>query len=69
MPELSPRVFSFNSPLGACSSCQGLGVQRQFNIELIVDGNMSVSNGCVIPWRQSMSPSWYRKLLECTCEH
>ena len=30
---------------------------------------MSVSNGCVIPWRQSMSPSWYRKLLECTCDH
>ena len=33
MPELSPRVFSFNSPLGACSACQGLGVQRQFNID------------------------------------
>jgi excinuclease ABC subunit A len=69
MPELSPRVFSFNSPLGACGTCQGLGVQRQFNTELIVDGSLSVSNGCVLPWRQSMSPSWYRKLLECTCEH
>ena len=31
MPELSPRVFSFNSPLGACPECQGLGIQRQFN--------------------------------------
>jgi excinuclease ABC subunit A len=69
MPELSPRVFSFNSPLGACGTCQGLGVQRQFNTELIVDGSLSVANGCVLPWRQSMSPSWYRKLLECTCEH
>jgi len=69
MPELSPRVFSFNSPLGACSSCQGLGVQRQFNIELIIDHNLAVSNNCVNPWRRSMSPSWYRKLMEATCHH
>ena len=69
MPELSPRVFSFNSPLGACSSCQGLGVQRQFNIELIIDHNLGVSNNCVNPWRRSMSPSWYRKLMEATCQH
>ena len=69
MPELSPRVFSFNSPLGACPACQGLGVQRQFNNELIIDHNLSISQGCVNPWRQSMSPSWYRKLLEITCDH
>jgi len=69
MPELSPRVFSFNSPLGACPSCQGLGVQRQFNNELVIDYNLSVGQGCVNPWRQSMSPSWYRKLLEITCDH
>ncbi|MCH1541148.1 MAG: excinuclease ABC subunit UvrA [Candidatus Poseidonia sp.] len=69
MPELSPRVFSFNSPLGACGTCQGLGVKRQFNVELIVDHTVSVSSGCVLPWRQSMSPSWYRKLLETTCNH
>ena len=69
MPELSPRVFSFNSPLGACGSCQGLGVQRQFSLDLIIDHEASISKGCVIPWRQSMSPSWYRKFLESTCEH
>ena len=69
MPELSPRVFSFNSPLGACGSCQGLGVQRQFNIDLIIDGTLTISNGCVRPWRQSMSPSWYRRLMEQVCEH
>ena len=57
MPELSPRVFSFNSPLGACSACQGLGVQRQFNVDLIIDGTLTISNGCVRPWRQSMSLS------------
>ncbi|MEZ8009017.1 MAG: excinuclease ABC subunit UvrA [Candidatus Poseidoniaceae archaeon] len=69
MPELSPRVFSFNSPLGACSVCQGLGVERQFNVELIIDGTLTVSNGCVRPWRQSMSPSWYRRLLEQVSQH
>ena len=69
MPELSPRVFSFNSPLGACNVCQGLGVERQFNTELIIDGTLTVSNGCVRPWRQSMSPSWYRRLLEQVCSH
>jgi excinuclease ABC subunit A len=69
MPELSPRVFSFNSPLGACGTCQGLGVQRQFNLELVIDYNLSISQGCVNPWRRSMSPSWYRKLMEATCQH
>ena len=69
MPELSPRVFSFNSPLGACGSCQGLGVQRQFNTDLVVDMEMSISNGCVRPWKRSMSPSWYRRLLEQVAEY
>ena len=69
MPELSPRVFSFNSPLGACPDCQGLGIQRQFNPDLIIDDTLAVSNGCVLPWRQSMSPGWYKKLLQQVCEH
>ena len=69
MPEMSPRVFSFNSPLGACPSCQGLGVQRQFSEELIVDKTATISEGCIIPWRQSMSPHWYRKLMEQTALH
>jgi len=69
MPEMSPRVFSFNSPLGACPDCQGLGVQRAFSYELIVDDQRTISEGCVIPWRSSMSPHWYRKLLEQTSHH
>jgi excinuclease ABC subunit A len=69
MPEMSPRVFSFNSPLGACPDCQGLGVQRAFSPELIIDDQKTISDGCVIPWRSSMSPHWYRKLLEQTSHH
>ena len=56
MPEMSPRVFSFNSPLGACPSCQGLGIQRRFSADLLVDRRATISEGCIIPWRQSMSP-------------
>jgi len=69
MPEMSPRVFSFNSPLGACPSCQGLGVRRSFSEALLVNRKATISEGCIIPWRQSMSPHWYRKLMEQTCEH
>jgi len=69
MPELSPRVFSFNSPLGACPSCQGLGVQRSFSQDLLVDWSATISEGCIRPWRQSMSPHWYRKLMEQTSIH
>ncbi|MDP6870089.1 MAG: excinuclease ABC subunit UvrA [Candidatus Poseidoniaceae archaeon] len=69
MPEMSPRVFSFNSPLGACSSCQGLGVQRRFSMELLVNRKATISEGCILPWRRSMSPHWYRKLMEQTAKH
>ena len=69
MPEMSPRVFSFNSPLGACPSCQGLGVQRRFSQSLLLNKNATISDGCVLPWRQSMSPHWYRKLMEQTALH
>ncbi len=69
MPEMSPRVFSFNSPLGACPACQGLGIQRRFSEELLVNRNLTISEGCIIPWRRSMSPHWYRKLMEQTANH
>ena len=69
MPELSPRVFSFNSPLGACSSCQGLGVQRRFSEELAIIEEASISEGCIRPFRQSMSPGWYRKQMEQVAAH
>ena len=54
LPEMSPRIFSFNNPLGACPGCQGLGVQRSFSEELIIDSQLSVEDGCVTPFRLSM---------------
>jgi excinuclease ABC subunit A len=69
LPEMSPRVFSFNNPLGACPSCQGLGVQRKFSAELIIDKTSTVEEGCIIPFRRSMMSGWYRKQMIQTCNH
>jgi excinuclease ABC subunit A len=51
--ELSPRLFSFNSPYGACTSCDGLGTILEFDEELIVpDKNLSLENGAIDAWRK-----------------
>ena len=53
LEELSPRLFSFNSPYGACTSCDGLGTILEFDEELIVpDKNLSLENGAIDAWRK-----------------
>ena len=69
MPEMSPRVFSFNNPLGACPDCQGLGVQRQFSHELLITETRAVSEGCVRAFQTSMMAGWYRTQMIQVCEH
>ena len=50
--ELEPRTFSFNSPYGACPTCEGLGVRVQFDPDLIMpDPSLSLSDGAVLPWK------------------
>ena len=50
-PELEPRLFSFNSPAGACPKCDGLGIQSVFDPELVVpDGSLSLQKGVIAPW-------------------
>lgn len=52
-PEISPRLFSFNSPYGACPVCTGLGTKLAFDEELIVpDRNISLRDGAILPWRR-----------------
>ena len=52
LPELSPRLFSFNSPHGACETCNGLGTILEFDPELIVpDKELSLSGGAILAWR------------------
>ncbi|MDP7000596.1 MAG: excinuclease ABC subunit UvrA [Candidatus Poseidoniaceae archaeon] len=69
MSEMSPRVFSFNSPLGACPSCQGLGIKRTFSIDLLLTPERSVSEGCIKAFQSSINAGWYRGLMEQTAQH
>lgn len=51
LPEIAPRIFSFNNPYGACPACSGLGFKMEFDPELIVpDKNKSVLQGALVPW-------------------
>lgn len=51
LPDIEPRLFSFNSPFGACPDCSGLGIHERFSSELAVDENISVNAGALIPWK------------------
>ncbi|MEO9336919.1 excinuclease ABC subunit UvrA [Mesorhizobium sp. SB112] len=64
IPEIEPRLFSFNNPFGACPACDGLGHQRAIDANLIVpDDNISLRDGAVSPWAKSTSP-YYSQTLE-----
>ena len=68
MPELEPRIFSFNSPHGCCQRCHGLGFQRVIDPELIVpDPTLSISEGALEPWTKAASV-YHRRLLEAVAE-
>ena len=57
-PEITPRMFSFNSPYGACPTCSGLGMKMHFDPDLIVpDKNVSVLEGAILPWRKGIPAS------------
>lgn len=56
--EIEPRTFSFNSPYGACPSCDGLGAKVGFDPELVMpDWSLSVSGGAVLPWKSAAKPA------------
>ena len=68
MPEMSPRIFSFNNPLGACPACQGLGVDRAFSLSLLINEERSIAEGCVRPFQSSMMAGWYRNQMKQVAE-
>ncbi|ERI04498.1 excinuclease ABC subunit UvrA [Aneurinibacillus aneurinilyticus] len=69
MPDLEPRMFSFNSPFGACSKCDGLGNQLEVDPDLIVpDPSKSVNEGALEPWNSSTS-NYYEQILTCVAKH
>jgi excinuclease ABC subunit A len=68
IPELEPRIFSFNSPHGACERCHGLGFQRVIDPELIVpDPTLSIADGALAPFSRSAS-RYHRRLFEAVAE-
>jgi excinuclease ABC subunit A len=61
--ELAPRNFSFNSPYGACTECDGLGVRLEVDPELVVpDPDLTIDEGALAPWASSTLEYWYRVL-------
>ncbi|NBN77874.1 excinuclease ABC subunit UvrA [Microvirga tunisiensis] len=69
IPEVEPRLFSFNNPFGACPSCDGLGTTLAFEAELVVpDESLSLRDGAVLPWAKTGSTSpYYAQTLEAIC--
>jgi excinuclease ABC subunit A len=68
LPELEPRLFSFNNPAGACSDCDGLGVKQFFDPERIVrDASLSLPSGAIAGWDRR-NPFYFR-MLECLARH
>ncbi|NLV91840.1 MAG: excinuclease ABC subunit UvrA [Firmicutes bacterium] len=65
--ELSPRMFSFNSPYGACPECDGLGNRVEFDPDLFLDMELSINEGAIIPWAKTGS-KWILGVLDGVCE-
>ncbi len=67
--EIEPRLFSFNSPHGACPACDGLGVESFFDPELVVpDDRAGLADGAIVPWTGAQSP-YYDQTLQSLARH
>ncbi len=68
MPELEPRMFSFNSPHGACPRCTGLGSQMEIDPELVVpDPSLSLAEGAILPWSTTQS-NYYEQMTQAIAD-
>lgn len=63
IPELEPRLFSFNAPHGACPVCTGLGNRLEVDPELVFNGNLTIAEGAIRPYNRVNSDAWYMKKL------
>ncbi|GGA11544.1 excinuclease ABC subunit UvrA [Neptunicoccus cionae] len=69
IPEIEPRLFSFNAPFGACPECDGLGVELFFDERLVVpDPSLSLYKGALAPWAKGKSP-YFRQTIEAIARH
>ncbi len=68
LPELQPRIFSFNSPHGACSRCTGLGAQQEIDPDLLVpDPSLSLADGALVPWSVGHT-SYYESVIQAIAD-
>jgi excinuclease ABC subunit A len=68
LPELQPRIFSFNSPHGACPRCTGLGAQQEIDPDLLVpDTSLSISEGALVPWSVGNS-GFYESVIQAIAD-
>ena len=69
IPEIEPRLFSFNAPFGACPACDGLGAELFFDERLIVpDAALTLADGALAPWRKGKSP-YFLQTIEAMAKH
>jgi excinuclease ABC subunit A len=69
IPEIEPRLFSFNNPFGACPKCGGLGVEQHIDAELVIpDKDRTLRRGAISPWAKSSSP-YYTQTLQALGKH
>jgi excinuclease ABC subunit A len=69
LPELQPRIFSFNSPHGACPRCTGLGSQQEIDPDLVVpDPSLSIDDGALVPWSVGGSSSFYEAVIQAIAD-
>ena len=68
IPELEPRLFSFNAPQGACPVCTGLGSRLEVDPELVFNNNLTISEGAIRPYNRMNSDAWNMKRLVSVAE-
>ena len=68
IPELEPRLFSFNAPQGACETCSGLGTRMEIDPELVLSQNLTISEGAIRPYNRVNEQTWRIRLLEKVAE-
>ncbi len=69
LPELEPRIFSFNAPYGACPDCKGLGVKLRIDPDLVIPNeDLSLKEGAIVTLGDDIDSIYFKK-LECVCNH
>lgn len=69
LPELEPRIFSFNAPQGACPTCTGLGSRLEVDPELVIpNGNLTIAEGAIRPFNRVNADAWYMKKMQAVAD-